>query len=73
MGLRKTPESGSVNGEHVKCPHCRFLASIDAKKHARVLAEIARVWPHLKPHIRGAIFTLLDCALPSNVVGRVEQ
>ena len=43
-GLRQTPENGSVNGEHLKCPNCRFLASIDANKRAPVLAEIARPW-----------------------------
>lgn len=34
---------------------------------------IADAWPDLQPHIREAIFTLIECALPSKEAGRVER
>ena len=41
---------------------CQCLTSL-GKKNAESLQPLIAAWPHLQPHIREAIFTLIDASL----------
>ena len=60
--LGETSIDVSVNGQCLNCPDGRFLASADIVKRSS-MAHIAKAWPHLPPHVREAIFTLIDGSL----------
>jgi len=52
----------AADRQRTDCLNCPLLASSGSELPAHI-CYIAEHWPHLKPHIREAIFTLIDAAL----------
>lgn len=58
--LEKSEKLLGASWEHVTDADCRD-AAVSVFSFGPTLAYIAERWPHLQPHIREAILTLVDC------------
>ena len=61
--LGKQQFSMAANRQHSKCPILHCLSAGDAEKHGPAVAYLATAWHRLPPHVREAIFTLVDGSL----------
>lgn len=63
----ENPKNGDQQfGQHENCCNCRSLADSD-RGWPPDLEKVADAWPHLPPHIREAIATLVDGSLPNQI------
>ena len=60
--LQNKENSLGVFWEWTRGCDCRCLTSL-GKENAESLRPLIAAWPHLQPHIREAIFTLIDASL----------
>lgn len=65
--LEQSQKTLGATGECVSGTSCQN-SSLTDNEFAPSIAFIAQAWPHLAPHIREAIVTLIDASLPSRAV-----
>ena len=62
--LQESQKPLGASGECISGTSSQFL-SLSDNEDSPSIEFIAQAWPHLSPHIREAIFTLIDASFPS--------
>lgn len=64
--LEFSPESPSTQGPRNSVFDCRDVTEFASEVTSPALDYIAAAWPHLQPHVREAIITLIECSTRAN-------